>query len=348
MPATPPDASVVTRLAGLAVAAVKAACTLTIAAGSGLLTAVIDSHVVSTTWAATDGATGTTLAAAIDAALTGTANATDDAAGVITVEATTAGKAGNAIAVAVAGTGLTASGPTLVGGLDAQTLTRGSTAYTAAVRATGSIVLSGASGTVGAIVNGVTVTRAWAVSDDATAAALSADVNAALPGVAFSIYTAGGTVPVSAQTAGAAGNAITLVAVGTGVTVSGPALTGGTDAASVTTPANLFHGPPRPHGEGCPIAAVFCLATGGPISDALLNGGTTSHNLATVQVTVRSAPGDFAGGQALARAILDRLDAAALTGWARTEVREPDPTHIGTDANGCELFTLNVELESVD
>jgi phage tail sheath gpL-like len=103
-----------------------------------------------------------------------------------------------------------------------------------AVAATGTVTLSSSSGTVGATINGVSVTTAFATSDTVTAAALAAAINAsgsALVNKHVTATSALGVVTVTAVHPGYAGNAVTLAASGTGATASGARLTGGSSDA---------------------------------------------------------------------------------------------------------------------
>jgi phage tail sheath gpL-like len=100
------------------------------------------------------------------------------------------------------------------------------------VKATGTITMASSSGTVGAIINGVTVSVAWATSDTNSASLLAAAINAssnALVSGFVSATSAAGVVTITADLPGKAGNAITLAATGTNVTASGARLTGGTE-----------------------------------------------------------------------------------------------------------------------
>lgn len=115
--------------------------------------------------------------------------------------------------------------------------------------------------------------------------------------------------------------------------------------AALTAGANLFGGPVRPHGQGVPLQAVFCLATGGPVNTPYF-GAERSWSVHLVQVRVRSAPEKFAVGQALGRDCLAALHLAQLQGYTSCRVREPGPNYLGVDGNGCHDFSLNVELWS--
>ena len=97
------------------------------------------------------------------------------------------------------------------------------------VAATGTITISSGTGVVGANINGTLVTVTWATSDAATALALIAAINSNVSVNTLVDATTGGAgiVNLTALTLGPSGNAITLVASGTGVTVSAATLTGG-------------------------------------------------------------------------------------------------------------------------
>jgi phage tail sheath gpL-like len=115
-------------------------------------------------------------------------------------------------------------------------LTNGGSNGTAA---TGTITMASSSGTVGAIINGVTVSVTWATSDTASSAALAAAINASVNALVqpfVSATSALGVTTLTAKNKGTQGNAVTLAATGTNVTASGARLTGGVDgtADSVT------------------------------------------------------------------------------------------------------------------
>lgn len=110
---------------------------------------------------------------------------------------------------------------------------------TEAAFASGTLTLSSASGTVGGVINGVTVTVAASGGDAATATAIAAAINASTNALVKGMVTASAAsavVTVRAFQPGKLGNATTLAASGTGVTASGARLTGGAgdDVAPVT------------------------------------------------------------------------------------------------------------------
>lgn len=97
------------------------------------------------------------------------------------------------------------------------------------VAATGTLTIAGGAGAVGGTIGGTLVTVTWATSDTATAAALAAAINANATTNQYVFATsAAGVVTLRSLSSTTAGNGTTLVASGTGVTASGPKLTGGT------------------------------------------------------------------------------------------------------------------------
>lgn len=97
-------------------------------------------------------------------------------------------------------------------------------------RASGTVTLSGAAGTVSATINGIVISATFATSDANTASLLAAAINASANTLVSGIVTASsalGVVTITAVEYGKTGNAVTLAAGGTGATASGPRLTGG-------------------------------------------------------------------------------------------------------------------------
>lgn len=106
-----------------------------------------------------------------------------------------------------------------------------------AVAATGTLTMATSSGTVGGVINGVTVTVEWATSDEVSTIALAAAINASADPLVSNHVTASASAKVTTLTAknkGHAGNAITLAASGTNVTASAARLASGSNDAVVT------------------------------------------------------------------------------------------------------------------
>jgi hypothetical protein len=104
-----------------------------------------------------------------------------------------------------------------------------------AVAASGTLTLSTSSGTVGGVINGVTITVTFDTDDDTTAGLIATEINDSTDALVAGLVTAeaaAGVVTVTATVAGVTGNCITLAKSGTGVTASGARLTGGVDATA--------------------------------------------------------------------------------------------------------------------
>jgi len=99
---------------------VKASGTVTISSGSGTITATINGVAIAITWATSDNNSASLLAAAINASVNAlvsgivTASASTN---VVTITAVEKAVCGNAITLAASGTGATASGARLTGGV---------------------------------------------------------------------------------------------------------------------------------------------------------------------------------------------------------------------------------------
>ena len=106
------------------------------------------------------------------------------------------------------------------------------------VAASGTLTISSGSGSVAALINGVSIAVAWTTSDANTASLLAAAINASVNPLVepFVVASAAlGVVTVTAMEPGVSGNTITLAASGTGITASGNRLTGGAAGGNSTT-----------------------------------------------------------------------------------------------------------------
>lgn len=100
------------------------------------------------------------------------------------------------------------------------------------VRGAATLTLSGASGSVGGVINGTTVTATAAGGDTASAALVAAAINAnATVNKLVSATSAGAVVTVTANVPGVQGSAISFAASGTGVSASGGGKLAGTAGA---------------------------------------------------------------------------------------------------------------------
>lgn len=120
--------------------------------------------------------------------------------------------------------------------------------------------------------------------------------------------------------------------------------------AAPASTANLFAGQVLPPTTGAPDEpqsipheAVFCLATGGPrVENYNANNAGPSTKWLTVQVRIRSAAGDQAGGITLARAVWTALHRAALSGYISCECRDAQPVSMGRDDTEHFHYAINV------
>lgn len=189
---------------------VAASGTITFSSASGTTSQTINGVTGFSQTTGDDTARAAALAAAITAStdplISGVLTASA-ALGVVTITAVHKGTTGNAITLAVTGTGVARSGATLSGGTN---------------------------NSVTATINGVGVTAsATDLTDTAAAAALAVAINASANALVNKFVTATsalGVVTLTAIPVGSAGNAVTLAASGTGATASGARLTGGVDA----------------------------------------------------------------------------------------------------------------------
>lgn len=103
--------------------------------------------------------------------------------------------------------------------------------------AAGTITLVSGSGTITAIINGVSIAITWATDDTVSAALLAAAINASSNALVTGLVTATsalGVCTINAALLGKMGNAVLLSATGTGATASGARLTGGSDGTATS------------------------------------------------------------------------------------------------------------------
>lgn len=105
---------------------------------------------------------------------------------------------------------------------------------------------------------------------------------------------------------------------------------------------NLFNGPVRPAGRGVPMRAIFVLPTGGPGSTLYREDSTLEQMFeGTIQIRIRSAHEDYAGGVQLALDVRTELHCQPPSGWNDLRIRESLPNYLGPDATGCHEWSLN-------
>jgi hypothetical protein len=112
-----------------------------------------------------------------------------------------------------------------------------------------------------------------------------------------------------------------------------------------TAATNLFRGPVR-DATGVPDASVFCLLAGGPAPESFVDGGASAdYRRSSVQINTRSAPDDYNGGLAKAKAASAAAHKASLAGYVDVRVRESEPLYLGRDEKARHRFSSNVTME---
>lgn len=115
-------------------------------------------------------------------------------------------------------------------------------------------------------------------------------------------------------------------------------------ATTLTKAINLFVGFMRTQ-DASPSPAVFCANTGGAAPVPYLGAGRQALLRPTVQVLVRGPAGDFAAGEAIARAVLGYLHQQSVPGYVATYARDSQPAWLGEDADQHGVWSLNLELQ---
>jgi hypothetical protein len=110
---------------------------------------------------------------------------------------------------------------------------------------------------------------------------------------------------------------------------------------------NLFRGPVRPHPSST-SPAVFVLNLGGSAPAPFLGGGRKALAEALVAVFVRGGPGEWAKGEALARAVLGDVQLRAPAGYVDWLVQEAHPVSLEVeDAGQHPLWQFTVQARYV-
>lgn len=104
---------------------------------------------------------------------------------------------------------------------------------------------------------------------------------------------------------------------------------------------NLFTGPVRIAVGGIPHQAIFCLLTSGAPGD----GSAAEFKRPRVNVRVRSNPGDFGPGLALALAVQASLfKAPASNAYVRSRVLQQEPIYKGQDEQDHHEWETSIDL----
>lgn len=113
------------------------------------------------------------------------------------------------------------------------------------------------------------------------------------------------------------------------------------------TNTNLFRGPMVPDGQsGVPVVACFVRLASAP--EMLDFGNDTSEKRGTVQIMIRTKPGQYGTGRTLAQNTLNTLHRNRPSGYFETRALTPHPFYLGDDDRGNPLFQFDVRLSIVE
>ena len=111
-------------------------------------------------------------------------------------------------------------------------------------------------------------------------------------------------------------------------------------ALAPTAPANVIAGPTRETDEVTPNQLINVLQTGGRPPMPYM-GFSVNLQVARVQVVVRSKAEDFAGGEALARAVRQALHLATPAGYIDVLAQETEPNYLGIDERALHRWSMS-------
>lgn len=111
---------------------------------------------------------------------------------------------------------------------------------------------------------------------------------------------------------------------------------------TLTMDVNLFTGPERAVRTEVPHLAVFIQNMTGPPPVPYLNNLEDFFRF-QVQALVRSNPGHYDAGEALARAVIHQLHREKPTGYVSVLSQQTGPTYLGEDENRVHRWVLNLE-----
>jgi hypothetical protein len=104
-----------------------------------------------------------------------------------------------------------------------------------------------------------------------------------------------------------------------------------TGTASVLASSAVFIGKTRPAGGAIPSKSIWIATMGGWQPRDVIGGVSTAEFTRTVQVRIRSAANDYAGGAALADAAHQRMHRGAIPGYLSVVCWHSAPMYIGLD-----------------
>ena len=117
------------------------------------------------------------------------------------------------------------------------------------------------------------------------------------------------------------------------------------DTYTATLGTDMFTGPVRPAQQpGIPALCLFVTQLGGARAPSHTLSGGAELSFVEIQIRVRSAADDYAGGQAFADAAYLAAHNAALTGYVSCHSQYSEPMYIGQVEQGCHGWSIVVEL----
>lgn len=113
-----------------------------------------------------------------------------------------------------------------------------------------------------------------------------------------------------------------------------------------TLGTSIFMGPPRDPSPVMPHKCVFVISTGGPAPMPYIESSGDAWRETDVQIFIRGNAGEFAAGEAFAKAIFETMQFPRLTGFIDCRPMESHPVWLGFDPLDHPRWTVNVLLWS--
>jgi hypothetical protein len=104
-----------------------------------------------------------------------------------------------------------------------------------------------------------------------------------------------------------------------------------TGTASVLASSAVFIGKTRPTGGAIPSKSIWIITIGGWQPRDVIGGVSEPLLTTTLQIRVRSAPGDYAGGAALSAAVFNAMHRGAIPGYLTVVAWHSAAMYIGLD-----------------
>lgn len=112
---------------------------------------------------------------------------------------------------------------------------------------------------------------------------------------------------------------------------------------TLTVDTNVFVGPVLATQPGVPDFSVFVQNQGGVRPDPYINNSADFFRF-QVLATVRSTPGDYSGGEDLARGLIDIVHRSPPSGYATVLSQQSGPNYLGEDDHRRHTWQILFEL----